>query len=292
MGRWAFFILLWIAFSACGRTPEERTAEIYAARTNPGEDALETVESGLADPDAHVRTAALTAWVGLRGAEAVPAVRAALADSDRLVRTVAAKLAGDLGDASLVEGLTDRALSDTDAWVRRRALASLLQFRDPALAPHVLRALEDPDREVRLEAAKGLPWLGDAVETARLVEILESEPDWEVRVQAARALAGRTGPDAARALEAAREDESEYVRAAAFRALRGEMQGPIPGVPGRVRDTEPSSPAPVSPEDAPATVPEEAAGGAGPEGTAPPESPVDETASDAVDPDGIGGVLR
>jgi len=183
-------------------------------------------------------------------------VRSALADEDGLVRTVAAKLAGDLLDDRLVERLSDHAISDGDPWVRRRALESLLQFPGMDLAPVVLRTLEDPDREVRLAAAKGLPRLGEAIESARLAEVLAFEPDWEVRAQAARALAGRVDEAAREALDAARSDESEYVRAAAYRALRSEISGPIPGLTGRLPAPLPDGerPLPEAPPE-PASVP-------------------------------------
>ena len=47
-------------------------------------------------------------------------------------------------------------LDDSDSAVRQIAVLELSESGDPAALPHLIGALQDPDAEVRLQAAKGL----------------------------------------------------------------------------------------------------------------------------------------
>jgi HEAT repeat protein len=74
--------------------------------------------------------------------------------------------------------------------------------------------------DVRLAATRGLRELDPGFAKPELARLLLEDPQYEIRVQAARAL-GLTGdPEIRSLLESALEDPNEFVRAAAANALR------------------------------------------------------------------------
>ena len=107
---------------------------------------------------------------------------------------------------------------------------SLAALADPGAADAFLKALTDPDREVRIAAGTGLAKLGDAAAADALLKAADVEPGWE-RVQAAKhclvlaeKLTASGKKDAAARiygrLRQTRTDPAEkYIREAAEKAL-------------------------------------------------------------------------
>lgn len=220
----------------CSQDSTARRDEIYSAGRESTEENIKIVSLALDDADPQVRVAALTMWSSLKEEESTDELRRALGDPHGLVRTVAAKLVAEWNDPESKVLLQQLAVSDRDRWVRLRAVEALGSYRSEDTIPTLQRALEDPDAEIRRAAIGGLRKLGPAVPVESLIEVLSVDVDWEVRVRAARALAGRGDPSARAALEAAVSDASEFVRAAAIRSLNQEVIEPPPGLMETIRE--------------------------------------------------------
>ncbi len=177
----------------------------------------------LEDKDPGVRATAVVTLASSAPDMGLQAARSLLGDPDPSVRAASARILGESGDPSLV-GVLARAFEDPDWQVRQQAVASAASLGGAAASSALLAALTDPVGVVRLAAVRGLGRLGGKGEgegeglpdLARL--ILEDE-DWEVRVEAAKALGASARPEAYPALDTALSDASEFVRAEAWRAL-------------------------------------------------------------------------
>jgi len=155
-------------------------------------------------------------------AEAIPAFTALLGRRGSVgIRVADGLLAlGPEGMQTLID-----ALEADDREVRWRATISLgvqgVKAKDAV--PGIVRILEDPDHNLRRDAAEALGRIGPAAEMAipALVERLKRDPESTVRQFAARAL-GRMGPQSEQvvlALTLALKDRSESVREWAAEAL-------------------------------------------------------------------------
>ena len=105
---------------------------------------------------------------------------------------------------------------------RRQTIHELARRPDQAATAELVRFLRDPDSSIRMEALASLAQRGgaDAEEATRgIVDVLRTDADPRVRVEAARLLARRASDAARRALEAAASDTDLTVRRAAATAL-------------------------------------------------------------------------
>ena len=211
----------------CGGSSSDRIDSIYELKKDPNPANIEQLRGFLDSKDADVRVTAVNALVTLGVDDAPQLAVDGLSDEDDFVRATSAKLVGDLDDANLSGHLVERLRSDRSALVRKRAAQALERIGGDDAGPALVRALEDPDEDVRLAAIRGVRSLAPGEGVDRLVEILRDDPTWEVRVQAASALGKSWRPEAREALETAREDDVEFVRIAAEKAL-GEMPPPPP----------------------------------------------------------------
>ncbi|MEV4353631.1 fumarate reductase/succinate dehydrogenase flavoprotein subunit [Nonomuraea sp. NPDC049625] len=226
--------------------PKVRRAAIATLTETVPEGAGEALVAALGDGHGTVRRAAAT---GLRELvevlPATPALGAALAGcltgADAVVRATALDVlrALRLGDREAFAA----GIGDPDRRVRIEAIRGLVSLDEAAL---VATAVADPSREVRVWVAKGLGLIGrstgslavladdaDPLVRAAALEAsgaagvpLESravkgleDPDWQVRVGAARCLAAADPATAIGALVAALSDTNQDVRKAAVLAL-------------------------------------------------------------------------
>jgi HEAT repeat protein len=145
-------------------------------------------------------------------------VRESAEPSGRTARAAVESLRDASADARATRALVDR-LSSGACAIRASAAWSLVHHHSPAIAPALLRVLDDRDRRVRQAAAYALGFHGDAQSVRPLVALL-TEPTKHVRQAAVEAL-GRIGDRAARpAVEQLLSDPEPHVRAAAAEALR------------------------------------------------------------------------
>jgi HEAT repeat protein len=228
--------------AACNRGIETRMNSAYALSHHPTPRNQDRIEALLKDPDRDVRTTALVVMSGLDKGRAARMAEVALADPDGLVRAAAVTIVAADADASKKAVLAGLAVEDPVWQVRARALESLTDTDDPAVREVYTRALSDPVRHVRRTALRaGIAHPG-LLPLDRLSEIVVSDPDWENRADAARALGASEDPLAIPGLEASVADPNEFVRATAA-AERRRLPAVAPPV---------AAPAPKPPEAPPA----------------------------------------
>jgi HEAT repeat protein len=203
------FLLLGALASGCGPTSEERQATIHEA-------SLAEIRHLLGDPQRDVRAAALAALVRREVPDARALARRALHDEDGFVRGTAVRLLGELEDLESAGPLAERLIQDPDPQVRQQAAEALGALGAGAPPEALAVGLDDPVDMVRA-ACVGALAPGTAQDA--LLRRLAEDPSWEVRAAAAQALAAKPDPIIVAAIEAALADPNEYVRAAAAGAL-------------------------------------------------------------------------
>src|SRR5262249_46046192 len=131
-----------------------------------------------------------------------------------------------------VEGLTQN-LESSLTFRRREAAAGLARFSNQPdrVAPALVKALRDPDGEVRKNAMESLKDLGNLPESVapQLLELVQASDDPAVRRQCATFLAYAKLPGVGAALVRALGDPDAGVRLAAVNALSIQKASPDPG---------------------------------------------------------------
>lgn len=188
--------------SLAGRRDEVLLAliETLPMRLRAGK--LPGVPRDLEEPGTDDLRAEVRSWIGDLGPASVPALRNALRHEDPIVRQAAVYLLGTVGTGAepalddLVVALTDR-----DPNVRAEAASAIGALGSTAsrAAPALRRAWRDEDGRVRAAAVRGLRQVGldPAIDAAPLADLLA---EGETRYEAALAVAGLGGEDAARAV--------------------------------------------------------------------------------------------
>ena len=188
--------------------------------------AVPALVEALGHPEASVRAQAAKSLqaVGRNAAEAVPVVLSTLKDTDAQVREQAAKALRIIGPAAEIALPVFVKLAD-DEDVRLAAIRGLWPLANAGdgvqrVVDVLATKLDDHHQKVRWQAAQGLFRIGSPAKT-KLIATLE-DADLEVRFHAANALAS-IGPDAAVAATALAElvqsDPEPQVRARACWAL-------------------------------------------------------------------------
>jgi HEAT repeat protein len=109
-------------------------------RHTSGNDVLLTA---MADPDAGVRAAAVTAWRGMFGQQTAQPVVPLLGDRDAFVRAQAAAVIGTMGEQTGRAALEALVVGDLDPAVRRNAAWALGQLGNAASRAVLLQATSD-----------------------------------------------------------------------------------------------------------------------------------------------------
>ncbi|AUX10005.1 HEAT repeat protein [Halalkaliarchaeum desulfuricum] len=197
--------------------PEEFTA----TDTAPVADAtVEELCSALQDGDRVERRRAAVALAQRSKTEAAvePLRTAVLQDPDPDVRQFAVEALATHGDESVRETV-EAVASDSNPWVRAEAVVTLDSLDCDESLPVLERMLEDDHPAVRRNAMISLFKARGEDALVTLVEGL-SDPDERVREWAAELLGGIDDDRAREALtRTANDDESDFVRATAKRAL-------------------------------------------------------------------------
>ena len=142
-------------------------------------------------------------------------------DKDPFVRKTAAYALGKATGAERTSALI-AALKDKEPEVRAAAAVSLGEKPDAAAVEPLASALSDKSDFVRAQAARALGVNGRAAAraVASLVKLLTSDPDGEVKRQAAVALGSIGDRSALSALERAARDSDPYLAQAARASIR------------------------------------------------------------------------
>ena len=184
----------------------------YAEETQ--EQQVERLIKELQDPDSDVRSiAAVTLGeIGSEAKDAVPALIQLLQDQDAegFVRANAALALREIGpEAKDAVPALIQALQDQDKYVRRDAAGALGKIGTPG----AIKVAKD-----RYRAIVTLGWIGSKDEVPALIEALQNE-DKDVRVNAAVTLREIVSEDAVPALIQALQGQDEWVRVNAAWAL-------------------------------------------------------------------------
>ncbi len=103
-------------------------------------------------------------------------------------------------------------LENTDPYAREKAKADLIHLRGPEVAQELIRALNHPNPEVRIEIVRKLGVMEDPQTVNALARILEEDSDVRVRAAAIGTLGNIGGPEAVSALEKAQNDSNRQIR--------------------------------------------------------------------------------
>jgi HEAT repeat protein len=180
--------------------------------------AFEPLLARLDDAHAAVRQVAVSALHSIGHRDMSARLPALLAHDSPRVRESAARIAGYLGDASVLEPLL-ALCDDADDAVRRAAVEQLSRFDDPRARAALRKALEAGEPGTRAAAARALAYGLASDATPWLVAACRDADPW-VRYYAARAFRRLATPDsAASLLELALHDRVPPVRIAAVEAL-------------------------------------------------------------------------
>lgn len=257
-----------LATLSCGGEAGDRIARIYELKSDPTPANLQRVREFLDDPDPNVRATAMFQLMVAGEIDATALGLRGLEDEHAVVRMIAADELGLVDDPAAVEPLSGRVREDPDAAVRRRAAESLGELGFPSGVPALKVALGDPAQEVRMAAVKAAVEVEPAACAGEFARLLELDPEWEVRVRAARALGSSGVHDVAEPVLAAAvaEDEHEFVRLAAQHALDNLAR--VPRAPTPEPPAADATDAPASPDVDPsaAAKPEADGSAAGEEG--------------------------
>ncbi len=169
--------------------PLRRAGAAEALGRLGGEAACQMLRRCTADPDPTVRVAVAHALGACGDLTAVPALLPLLADADPDVRRATAASVGCSNDAAAAAALAAALDREEQLLVRRALAAALAHSAHPGAQPALLKALADPDPQVRGYAAQALGQVGDEQAHAALLAL---------RADGARLLCGTVG-DAVRA---------------------------------------------------------------------------------------------
>jgi HEAT repeat protein len=153
------------------------------------------------------------------------------AEEDLEVRRRAVEAIAYSGEAG-VRQIIEAAYYDEDEKMQSSALFAMGRSADPYWRKLLVRELDNPNPELRFEAARACGELENGLAVSRLIQMSVSDPDREVQQAAVSAL-GRIGDREAReALEAFCESEDEVLSVAAAEALdEMDVLGQSVGIP-------------------------------------------------------------
>jgi HEAT repeat protein len=213
-----------LALLACGDTPDERRQSIYDLKADPTPENVRRIRAGLDDVDGGVRAYALHALVELGEPDATTLAIDGLSDPDSYTRKIAARALEDLAAPSAVPALTRVVVEDEDFRVREWAADALAAIATEEALEALGIALDDPVKEVRLAAVRGIVKIRPEAAADTFMSMVLEDPEWEIRVQAAAALGMIGREDVIPALEEAANDPNEFVRAAVASALNADSR--------------------------------------------------------------------
>ncbi len=150
-----------------------------------GSVAFEAIASALSDPDADVKTMAITALGALGDVRAVDLLKKVVHDQSQGVRQAALKAMVVLVDEDNVLEMMRGFLKDKMGYVRKEAAMILGEMHDPKSVGSLVASLRDDVDEVRLSVVEALGKIGD---TRAVVPLLSQYRDSDPQVRIAVAV--------------------------------------------------------------------------------------------------------
>ncbi len=118
-----------------------------------------------------------------------------------------------------VRDIIEMAYCDDEEKMRISAVFAMGRSADPLWREMVIAELDNPNPEMRYEAARACGELEASAALSALIDLIETDPDPEVQEMAIWALGRIGGKEARRVLEACCESEDEALRRAAEEAM-------------------------------------------------------------------------
>jgi HEAT repeat protein len=178
----------------------------------------------LRDPKGSVQAVAARALAKIGDPSAIPALVQALEDGSDSVRSVLVRCLADFGERA-PRAVILNLLRDDSGTVREAAAVAVRQLGGREAVDALVAALSDPEPNVRHEVVKQLGQMKDGSAVPALVECLRRDTYLPARLSAAGSLAKIKDRSAVPSLAEAAQDDSEWLRGAAFDAL-AEIGGP------------------------------------------------------------------
>ncbi len=228
VARSAGFLLLAAGFSistGCRQGLDARIDRAYRLSRRPTDGNKAQIEALLLDPDRDMRSSALVVMESIDPGRAKQMASRCLQDPDGLVRAAAVTILATKLDPETVTSLVALAGDDPVWQVRSRAIEALTFVDDPAVSDRFEKSLSDAVRYVRRAALRAGVARPGILSGERLADLVANDPDWENRVEAARALGASKDPSAEPALVSAMSDPNEFVRLTAGRERRVLLAG-------------------------------------------------------------------
>ncbi|MEW5958821.1 MAG: HEAT repeat domain-containing protein [Chloroflexota bacterium] len=141
-----------------------------------------------------------------------------LAGEDIEVRRRAVEAIAYSGEAGIVD-IIENAYYDDDEKMQVSAIFAMGRNADKRWRPRVITELDNPNNEIRYEAARACGELEAHEAVLRLVDLIEQDPDLEVQEMAIWAMGRIGGPQARDALVDCLDSEIEALALAAEEAL-------------------------------------------------------------------------
>ena len=162
---------------------------VYAALPRTGAQAEGRLHPLLDGHDDVLVAHTLEALASIEDPGAIRPAEQFLDSDDTAVRWAAIDYLGKCGDAASVRALVKRAestpLGNLDCWRLAEALGDL---KAPEGVPQLIRILDDPDHHTVATAAWALGRIGSSEGLSPLLQLLDSDADWEPRAQAIQAI--------------------------------------------------------------------------------------------------------
>lgn len=193
--------------------------EVARKAKDPAQEVWPKLFVYLRDVDWWVRERVSDALIEIAGEKLLPYVMGFLSDQDVAIRMFGVEVVRRLAAGNALGALVKTATSDSDWWVRERAVEAIAQIGDPRAAPwlvdlslreprmavcsihalgllgarehagHVAMSLQSADPAIRLAALRCLETLGDPAHGAA-VAVLAKDPDEELATLARRLAVG------------------------------------------------------------------------------------------------------
>ena len=121
-------------------------------------DIISILRSKLMDASIDLRKEIVNIFGQLKDPAALDILMNLLTDEDPGVRSVAAMALGNMAvaDKKIIEFLVQRMDQEEDLWTRMQIIQALQKTKDYAIIPIMIEALRDPEKKIRLSAARAL----------------------------------------------------------------------------------------------------------------------------------------
>jgi len=190
-----------------------------------GQRAIPALTNALATPDAAIRINIAFALrrLGPNAGTAIPTLIACLYDRDYRVRSSAATALGNINqEPQIVLPALAVCLSQSDPVTQHNALEAIGQFKEAAssVLPDVLRAMQDPEKNVRFSAAKCITRIIPDPVALFVSQLDDFDPKMRETTAFGLQLCGKGEQRVVTALTVLLQDENDAVRSQAEEALK------------------------------------------------------------------------